>query len=568
MKKLISILFSALIFVPIISTAGPIDILNKSLQVAIAGAATTLQTTAILWLSSFILIQFLITNIGLLKSGADFEAIFAKFIGSIVWFGFCFYVMANGVSFIDKVTRGFFTMAGEISGAGRFDAGGIIEQGAVLAGNLLASINNASGITDLFMPSLLGGLLGLVILATAALIAFKVFLIKIESAIIIMMAPLSFSFLGLNALKDQGIAPFKSLLSLLYRVVLIALILKAMDGMSDNLASVIDEITSDSISGIWSVLFAAVLGYVLLGFLVFKSDSIAANLASGTTNMGTGDVASAAAMGAAMGAVVATGGAAAAGAAAKVPESMGSFMGGLGGGGGAVSNASGRGAGQTPSQAPSRAASMSTASGGAGASSSSGSASAATPMSGPPVRPANTGAGSPSAAPSASGRAESSGAAPSTSGSAESSGAAPSTSGSAESPGAAPSASGSAESSGAMPSASGSAESLSAVGRSDAKSTGLAANDRTPPQASGGAPVRPGASDRAAGNAPPTRPGSGGEAAISGDGTGLEKQIGDLVTALGKSKEPTFGDRAKDLGRHIEQEKAPTHVSINTHNSD
>ena len=173
--------------------------------------------------------------------------------------------------------------------------------------------------------------------------------------LIVMMAPLSFSFMGLNALKDQGIAPFKSLVSLIYRVLIMAILLKTMSVMSDNLVSVIASINSDSIDGIWSVVFAGVTGYVLLAFLVVKSDSLASNLASGTTSMGTGDVASAAAMGAAVGAAVASGGASVAGAAAsgggKAAQSLGDVMKNMLGGG-SVSNAGGSGTGGKSSSLP------------------------------------------------------------------------------------------------------------------------------------------------------------------------------------------------------------------------
>jgi hypothetical protein len=89
--------------------------------------------------------------------------------------------------------------------------------------------------------------------------------------------------------------------------------------------------------------------FSLMGYLAFKSDAMAANLASGSTNLGTSDVASAAAMGAAAGAAVATGGASAVAGAAKGGQSMGDIMKSLAGsGGGTVSNASTSGAGPAP----------------------------------------------------------------------------------------------------------------------------------------------------------------------------------------------------------------------------
>lgn len=93
-----------------------IDIVQTAISNVIDNSVGKLQDLAILWLSSFVLIQFLITNLGLLKSGADFEAIWGKFLGSLLWFGFCFYVVTNGSGFIKNVGNEFFTTAGNITG--------------------------------------------------------------------------------------------------------------------------------------------------------------------------------------------------------------------------------------------------------------------------------------------------------------------------------------------------------------------------------------------------------------------------------------------------------------------
>ena len=352
MKKILILLLAAL---PALTFAGGLDQVDAALRAATSSITGDLQTTAILWLSAFVGLQMLITNLGQLKSGADIEAIFGKLVGSLMWFGVCFYILENGPKFIEGVGKQFFDVASSIAGAGGFDASQIINTGAKTAANLVAKINDASGLTDLFMPALLGGLVGVVILATSALIAFKVFLIKVEAMLIVMLAPLSFAFLGLNALKDQGISPFKSLISLIYRLIVLAVILKCMGIMSDNLVRVIGLIDDDSIDGIWSSLFAATTGFVLLGFLAFKSDSLASNLASGSTSLGSGDVAAAAALGGAMGAMAGHAGASMAGAAAgaKPVQSMADMMKNLTSGSGTkISNGGGMGSGGSGGGSP------------------------------------------------------------------------------------------------------------------------------------------------------------------------------------------------------------------------
>jgi type IV secretion system protein TrbL len=197
----------------------------------------------------------------------------------------------------------------------------------------------------------------LAVLAVGMYFAFKIFMLQLELGLIAMLSPLSFSFLGLNTLKDQGIAPFKGLLSLAYRVILLTVILAAFNQVSDIVSGKLSEITVDTFksSGIGEVadiMLSALASYMLLAYLTFKSDAIAATLANGSTSMGAGDVAQAAAAGAAVGAAVATGGAALAGSAGKAPTAMSSFMDKLMGRG-SVSNASSMGSGgEAPSFTP------------------------------------------------------------------------------------------------------------------------------------------------------------------------------------------------------------------------
>ncbi len=360
-QLLISSVLFGISIVAVAATPSATEIVNTAVRSAIASNVAAIQTIAIQVLSSLVLAQFLVTFLGALKSGADLDAVWGKLLGSLLWFGFCFYVMSNGADFIGKVGQQFIDLGGAIAGAGNFSAGYILEWGVHLAGSLLSAVDNAKGggvlaLLD-FLPSLLAGVCALVILATAALIAFKVFLVKIEIAVVVMMSPLSFSLLGLNALRDQGIAPFKSLLSMIYRIILLAIICKSMATTGENVLAVLNKIGSGSLAEIWDPIFAALFGYVLLGFLAFKSDSIAASISSGATNLGTADVASAAAMGGALGAAMATMGAAGAGAASGASKSMSDVIAGMSGGAGSISNAGGSGWGgglvpSSPSESP------------------------------------------------------------------------------------------------------------------------------------------------------------------------------------------------------------------------
>ena len=359
------------LILPSVAESAPVatSIVANALQTTVIAVTGQLQTLAIKWLSIFMLAQFLITNLGLLKSGADIEAVWGKFAGSLMWFGFCFYLVENGAEFIRKVGGQMFMEAGTIAGApGIFTTGNVFDWGLRLSEVLMVSVNKANGDgwfpTLDFLPSLLTFVSCLIILAVSALIGFKIFVIKIELMITVMMTPLSFSFMPLSAMKDQGMAPFKSLISLIYRVMILAVIVSAMDKTGMAIEAAFKSVGTGTADEIWSPVFAALMVFTLFGYLAFKSDSMAANLASGSTSLGTGDAATAAAAGAAAAAAVATGGAAAVGGGSKAVQAMGDFMKGLGGGGGAIKNASMQGSGGTAGTAPARPAVLSAGNGG------------------------------------------------------------------------------------------------------------------------------------------------------------------------------------------------------------
>lgn len=319
------------------------------MKATMAPAIDKLTANAISWLGAFATLQFFITNYKLLTSDADLQTAVAKFFGSIAWVGVCIYIIQNGPSFIAAVGDSLFNLLGS----------DLPSPGSIIGFTLGASTKLAIAAVVAGSIPLAGGVLGQFLLyaclgvaAIGMYFAFKIFMLQLELALIAMLSPLSFSFLGLNTLRDQGIAPFKALLSLAYRVILLSVIYAGFGQVSNVLRQTIDNVDPmsfvDGIGKALGAVLAAGCAYLLLAYLAFKSDSIAANLASGNTSMGTGDVASAAAAGAAMGAAVASGGAAVAGASSSAPQSMRDFLGSMMGGGGSVSNASAMGSAEPP----------------------------------------------------------------------------------------------------------------------------------------------------------------------------------------------------------------------------
>jgi type IV secretion system protein TrbL len=324
-------------------------------QAISAASNASILTHALQWLGALMLIQFLITNFGMLKSGADIEHFFAKFIGSLMWFGFCYYVLENGPDFIDSVGHGILTdFAPNIPTPSSVIAATLALCTSILAGIAVVG-TSVAGIGNSSLGSVLVCLL-FFIFSVGMFMAIKILMLELELGLIIMLSPLSFSFLGLNALKDQGVAPFKSLISLAYRIILMGVVCSAFTEVIDVAVVNLDKVSwSNPLE--WgdkfSIIFSMVVAFPVIAYLVYKSDSIAASLASGSTNMGTGDVASAAAAGAAAGAAIASGGAAAAGAAGKASQPMGDFLKSLmGRGKGEISNAAPTGKGGPVGEPP------------------------------------------------------------------------------------------------------------------------------------------------------------------------------------------------------------------------
>lgn len=566
-----------------------ISIVNTVTDAMSAAANANILPQALMWLGSFMSLQFIITNLGLLKSGTDIEAVFGKLIGSLMWFGFCFYVLKNGPGFIDSVGSGIFNkFAPNIPGPGSIITAtlGICSSiliGIAFTGTSIAGIGNSS-IAMVLVYVLF------VIFSIGMYMAIKVFMLQLELGLIVMLSPLSFSFLGLNALKDQGIAPFKSLIALVYRIILFGIVYSAFGKII-----VVSGASLDAISWIdptqWgralNTIFSMICAFPMLAYLVYKSDSIASSLAGGSSNMGTGDVASAAAMGAAAGAAIASGGASTIGAASKVP-SMGDFMKNLTGGG-AIKDASSRGAGSTqlgPSSTPPP--SMSRAAGGPATGGSS------------PAPGKNAGLTVANSSPRPSGNAESlaqmashasdgvavaggsqaaSDAAASAAlagGSNEAVSSAVVGAGGTVAQGAAAATAMAVGEAGGSPAAIKAGAQAAGAGKSSAE-VGQAVMNSVAPGSAFGEPREVG---EAAANASRTRPaqapdavapGSGANAGVERAGSPLEHQLGKLIETLsqqGQAKTPSLSDRMRDVNQHVAQEKAATHVSVNTHHSD
>jgi type IV secretion system protein TrbL len=525
------------------------------IQSAATNATAHLTAQALKWCGIFATLQFVISNIKIIRESGDIPQVVAKLTGSILWVGVVIYLINNGPAFIRNVGNQLQGLTGVTLPtpgsilATTFSLGGV---GAVLA----ASTGPLAPVAGDILWDV-----DMLLMAIGCYFACKLFMMQLEVGLIAMMAPLSFSFLGLNAFRDQGFAPFKSLVALSFRVVLVGVVIQAYQGIFTDMQTAWTGLT-------WSQVLANGLGatfestltdlgaLIVLTFVMFKSDSIAAALASGSSSLGPGDVVQAAAAGAAAGLAAHAAGNAIK--SSKPAKNMGEFMKGLmGGGQGSITNASSMGVGgdispmTTSAAAP---ASMSLGSGsgsGSGAVSRSGSGVVST--SGASSTTGSTKAGgSPSRSGLTSGRygQEASNAA----------GAGP-----ASAQGSAQSADGGA--SGADPGTGEDSATVKPAGASAASAGGSQSTVPTDSGPAGGAP------SKEASAVPEAAPGSGLNAGVGSPQPGQSNVEGDLhrlvnhLTSQGGRK-PSLGDRASDAGRHLSQEKATVSASLNPHHHD
>lgn len=350
---------------------GPGDLVGSALQQASTSVMTQLTNIGFKLLFGLSLLKFTIIGFNQVAAG-DIEMSVGKYAKAFVWLSFLVWLMSpsatpvrdglsNGANFIQTVINQFLGLASTMSGSGgnSFDAGDILNAGLNASHNLIVSVAKATvgNVGNLILAVALPNVtiftalmlmaMNVLILISCGYIALKVFMVKIDAAIVITITPLSFALAGLDALKETGLAPFKSMLTIIFRIVILASIVAAIKIVSDNLSNVLDTNAVGGVSDIWSPITAAIFGYILLAFLAHKSDAIAGAMSSGSSMFGSSDVAGAAAIGAAVGAAVVTGGASVAAGAAKGAGSMGDFMKNISGntGGGTAKNESGKGVG-------------------------------------------------------------------------------------------------------------------------------------------------------------------------------------------------------------------------------
>lgn len=344
MKKIL--LFSLFFIFPLTSFAVAMDattastIVQDAINLSTTKIFDELSKTTFKLLAIFMMLQWFLTHFKSLMSGDEIHTILWKTGMMLAWGSVVYYLMDNGVDWLRGISGFFYGSAEAVAGAG-FSPGYVMEFGLTITANLLNAVGDAQGILGSLnpLPSIMTGFCSFAILIITGLIAFKVFMLLAETSIVIALAPMSFAFLGLSAMKEQGLVPFKYLVSMAYRAMIYAAVIAAMGTLGGHIVAVLKVLPTLPDTDIWTPIFSIVLGYGMLGALAMRADSIAAMLASGSSQMSTGDASavavSAAAAGGAVGGAVLGAAGMASGGLANAPRSMSSFMAEMTGGSGA-----------------------------------------------------------------------------------------------------------------------------------------------------------------------------------------------------------------------------------------
>lgn len=283
-----------------------IDLVQSTIATALDTIFNSLSSICVKWLGGLLVLQMVWTQImGMLSGSAELERSWGKLAAGIMWAGFCLFIFENGADFIRSMANYLLNLAAGLTGQ-PFTPTYPITTGLASASNLLNAFDKGQSILGMLnpFPAIMMGLVALVILATCTVIAFRIFMISVETKIVIALSPISFALMGLNALRDQGFAPIKYLIAMGYRVLVLGAVLAAMTTFSAALMVVFQNLPASSSSSVWPPVWAAAIGYSLLGALAWNANSIAAHLASGSSSMTSADLGGPAAMAAAVGGAV------------------------------------------------------------------------------------------------------------------------------------------------------------------------------------------------------------------------------------------------------------------------
>lgn len=299
------------------------------------------------------LLQMTISGIKQLISG-EMDKTVMNLAMNITWAGLALWLLAGAANPVEpgvsnlgdllyRIQHFAMSIVSTMTGGVDFSAGAIFAVGLqsygfiTLAVTKAMSTNAVNVAAMLFVPGVslmtafMTFFISVVIMLACAYLALKVFITKIEFAILVAVAPLNAALIVFGPTREQGWAPFRGALALVYRVLILGGTVAAIGIVAKTLADYVNAQAWGVVADVWTPLLSASFAFCLLAFVAHKSDTIASSMASGTSNLSSGDLTGSIAAGVAAGmtggaALAATGAAAAGGTGVKT---MGEFMKGL-----------------------------------------------------------------------------------------------------------------------------------------------------------------------------------------------------------------------------------------------
>lgn len=307
-----------------------VDNVVKNFEIASTGISAKLVTLAKQTVVAAALLQWIISYSKEIFGNHEAKDYLGKGVMLIMWFGASIWMIDN-VDLMAVIFKKYASLAGDISGvpAGDFTPWGVVRKGKSVVDATHAGIAAklggdwwAFGTNFLAAGALL--ICDVIVIAAFMILGLSLFVVNVEFWLIFAVTPLALALIPLSALRDQGIAPLKGLLSVGLRVLILGVIIAVAQSLSDTL---IASISANGIPGdpesasVLSRMMEYHAGMLGCAAMAIYSGKIASAIASGSATFNGSDAMKAG------GAMIAGGAAMYAGAAALGGTALGGASG-------------------------------------------------------------------------------------------------------------------------------------------------------------------------------------------------------------------------------------------------
>lgn len=282
-----------------VADAPSIDTVMHNFDTAANSVSQKLVTTAKRTALAALLLQWLLSYWKDMFSGAEIPSIIGKMVGMMMWCGASIWMIDN-IDLMNVLYKQYLALAGEISGLqSGFSPLSIIRKGQdVVSATHDALAKKAGASWYAFGENVLaaGSLIvtDVVILGAFFVLALSLFMVSVEFSMILAVTPLSLALIPLSALRDQGIAPLKGLLSVGLRVLILGVVMAVAQSLSDTVIASMQAKGIDGAQGssILSRMFEYLAGILGCAVMSIYSGKIAAAIASGSASFSGADLVS------------------------------------------------------------------------------------------------------------------------------------------------------------------------------------------------------------------------------------------------------------------------------------